>query len=651
MIGASLSVTNLQRTALADVLARFPGVATYHDFANNRYYGEGQTRSAAAELVDALPDNGPTGSGFEIYGASTNLYADSNVSGASWILTASGGSITVTPGFDDGAGGTSACRVQIDATPGGSFPRLTAITSSVSTVMNSTVSFRVKSFDGSPQNIALYGTRAGISEHAVTADWSTISYAQTAATSTVQPGFGLREGHTTALVCDVLVAFAMVENGDVAGPAIVTNGAPVTRPAAAPTLVQGTAFGENLYTGQTWNVISGVTQTASHISYDGTQDDASLAVRIFGLPTVEGDVVEISYALENYVQGDISLSVSLNPTPAVTLTSSNGLVSQEITVGPSQPDRLLFNSYNGFIGDILLSSIAVRIKRALPFQGASVADELGPELWSFPDVAVIADWSGSAGAYDSATHIMSNTNTGPGGYPRFQFDLGLVVDGRYKVEGRLSGDIGAIGGIRLAVMGSNNPVSYNPATGVFSAEQVAGSAHLEFFGDGSLFSTAIEELSIRRVTNDKQITFAVQIDNVSTEIGANKTILQFHDAATHGVNGNNRALLYFENTISNLNLGVADGAGAWQGGPGAGAGFNDGGPHSVVGFVDLDTKTLKLSVDGGAAVTSVEPTFPTELGIIEVGHYNNGSPTAQLNGEVSELALANGDYFSQWAGL
>lgn len=141
------------------------------------------------------------------------------------------------------------------------------------------------------------------------------------------------------------------------------------RDASEVTAVQATILGENLLTDQSWNLISGVTKTDTHIVYDGTAANGSLAVRVLGLPLVEGDQAELSYQVEDYVTGEIGLTISLNPSPSREIVTENKLVTQMLTVGSSQQDRLVVVGSDGFEGKILSSSISVRKVTTLAFPG------------------------------------------------------------------------------------------------------------------------------------------------------------------------------------------------------------------------------------------------------------------------------------------
>ncbi|MEQ9146586.1 MAG: hypothetical protein RLO08_19725 [Parvibaculaceae bacterium] len=129
------------------------------------------------------------------------------------------------------------------------------------------------------------------------------------------------------------------------------------RPAAASPF----AASPNLYTGQPWSVIAGVVETPTHLTFDGTQLDGSLAVRLTGLPMAPGDLVLLGYEIENRTQGTVALNASLNATPDETLAAANGAVEDIVTVGDTQPDRLIFVTGGGFDGDIPLASLQVRV--------------------------------------------------------------------------------------------------------------------------------------------------------------------------------------------------------------------------------------------------------------------------------------------------
>jgi len=78
------------------------------------------------------------------------------------------------------------------------------------------------------------------------------------------------------------------------------------------------------------------------------------------------------------------------------------------------------------------------------------------------------------------------------------------------------------------------------------------------------------------------------------------------------------------------------------------AGKDDGGVHSAIPYWDSAGPSLKISVDGGAAVTSTGITVPSGLTLIEEGH---DSVADHIAGFVELTAQANGDQFNAWAGL
>lgn len=116
----------------------------------------------------------------------------------------------------------------------------------------------------------------------------------------------------------------------------------------------------------------------------------------------------------------------------------------------------------------------------------------GPELAASLPTPAIADFGGSSGAWDGTTRTMSNASTGSdAGHPRFSFALGLVTGRRYHVVGHLTGDLSAVFLIRMATAGSENNVSFNSATGVFEARQLAGGTSLQFILNATLGTSAV----------------------------------------------------------------------------------------------------------------------------------------------------------------
>ena len=267
MIGTSLSLSWPRGVPGTSPLEHVPGAEIFTRFDDKYglggiFYSQGLFKTVG-EGIDNVPSGQPTAAGMQVLGEGKNFFAHSDVSGASWTAQSGGGAITVTPGFPDSKGGARACRVQIDASADGSFPRLTAIGAAMSTTENSTVSFEVRSFDGTLQKVGIYGPRAGIVERDVTSEWTTIEYAQVPHIGNPAPGLCLRKAITAAVRCDVLVSFAMLENEtSVAGTPIISDGAPTTRPAASPTLAQGS--GPTLFPG-----VSNVDELTFAIEWQG----------------------------------------------------------------------------------------------------------------------------------------------------------------------------------------------------------------------------------------------------------------------------------------------------------------------------------------------------------------------------------------------
>ena len=123
----------------------------------------------------------------------------------------------------------------------------------------------------------------------------------------------------------------------------------------------------------------------------------------------------------------------------------------------------------------------------------------GAELWA-NQTPTIFDFSGTVGAYNTLTRTMSNTGATFGGYPRFQFNLGLVSGRTYLVSGTLSGSLTQIAQIRLASSGLSNDIPYNSTTGVFFGRVVAAAASLEFVTSLSgANAVSISNISVREL--------------------------------------------------------------------------------------------------------------------------------------------------------
>jgi len=130
----------------------------------------------------------------------------------------------------------------------------------------------------------------------------------------------------------------------------------------------------------------------------------------------------------------------------------------------------------------------------------------GPELWDNPSIVSIAD-SGTDGAYDSATQTLTNTTGSAAAHPRFRFALteDLRQGAEYIIEGRFSGDVSAVYGVRPR--NADAVIFVDAETGEFSgtAEQTAASTQLEILLNAAVqsnISVTIESMSIREVIDD-----------------------------------------------------------------------------------------------------------------------------------------------------
>jgi len=120
-----------------------------------------------------------------------------------------------------------------------------------------------------------------------------------------------------------------------------------------------------------------------------------------------------------------------------------------------------------------------------------------------PSIASIAD-SGTDGAYDSATQTLTNTTGSASAHPRFRFALteDLRQGAEYIIEGRFSGDISAVYGVRPR--NADEVLFVDAETGEFSGtvEQTAASTQLEILLNAAVqsnISATIESMSVREV--------------------------------------------------------------------------------------------------------------------------------------------------------
>ena len=169
--------------------------------------------------------------------------------------------------------------------------------------------------------------------------------------------------------------------------------------------------------------------------------------------------------------------------------------------------------------------------------------ELGADIWSNPAPALF-NYNGSDAQYDQATQTLSNpAGGGNAGYPRFNFPVGMTVGRFYRINGQLSGDIGAINLIRAATGGSTSRLDYDAATGVISGMVEAQSDALQFSIDGTSFpiititSLTIQEVpgfpAVQHVSGSRPVfqtdhlTYDLVDDNVTANLpnlGASATV-------------------------------------------------------------------------------------------------------------------------------
>jgi hypothetical protein len=153
------------------------------------------------------------------------LTYSNNFSNAAWGTIAIGGTSPVlTSGQADPFGGTSAWRLQCSITSGtGSF-----IYQNVPTTGSATASIYIKSNTGSSQNVYFRLDDADeTSVKTATTQWQRIQISTSAVSQIIS--IGVRAGATGATSsCDVLIAFAQVETGDIATDYIATTSAAVS---------------------------------------------------------------------------------------------------------------------------------------------------------------------------------------------------------------------------------------------------------------------------------------------------------------------------------------------------------------------------------------------------------------------------------------
>jgi len=145
-----------------------------------------------------------------------------------------------------------------------------------------------------------------------------------------------------------------------------------------------------------------------------------------------------------------------------------------------------------------------------------------------------------------------------------------------------------------------------------------------------------------------ELTFAIEWEDVPTEVGTAKQLLFFQNHADYGGSRANRASLYLSGPSSSLTLAIYDGANSFQGGANAGNSMNDGARHLAVGLIDRSSKTLSLAVDGTDPVTFTASSFADHFGIAVLGHDFVSTPLNPMNGFIPALAFANGNFFDAW---
>ena len=151
------------------------------------------------------------------------------------------------------------------------------------------------------------------------------------------------------------------------------------------------------------------------------------------------------------------------------------------------------------------------------WRAVSSTRSVGSEQAGTIPAPTIANNAGTVGTWDSGTNTMTNTGSAATGYPRFAFNLGIVVGSTYLVTGMVSGNLGRLAYIRLVNTGTANNVPYDVATGIFSGEVTAATATFEMVT--SLVageSLTISSLSIKPVTGNHAIQWTT----------ANKPILR-----------------------------------------------------------------------------------------------------------------------------
>ena len=151
------------------------------------------------------------------------------------------------------------------------------------------------------------------------------------------------------------------------------------------------------------------------------------------------------------------------------------------------------------------------------WRAVSSTRSVGSEQAGTIPAPTIFNSAGTVGTWDSGTNTMANTGATTSGYPRFAFNLGIVVGSTYLVTGMVSGNLGRLAYIRLVNTGTANNVPYDVATGIFSGEVTAATATFEMVT--SLVageSLTISSLSIKPVTGNHAIQWTT----------ANKPILR-----------------------------------------------------------------------------------------------------------------------------
>jgi hypothetical protein len=665
MIGAALSVTKVQSTALADVLARFPGVATYHDFKTGRYYADNQTRGAAAELVDALPSGELTSAGLLVEPAATNLLNQSRMNtGTVGGRGTTPPTITSPVLFD----GELCARATFDQNSdtlfaGSRLAQDGAANDATFTATTQTYSLYLgldRGLVGS-ERIRYYWTGSDASP---LIDITAVNSAQFvgklvrlsvtathAGSGPIYPVVYVHEPLSSEL--NVYVTKGQAEVGSVASSWIETTTSPVTRPAAGPILVQGLGS-ELLENGHFETDVAGWSeQTSALAAVDGEMVVTKNAGGNYGyananVPVEVGKTYKIgvgSLRCGTCEQVRLALTDAIARNTGADNTISTSPIDVEYEgIATTTNLRLQFVVITSGTQAATAIVDTVSVKEVLPYPGFLTEDQLSAELGGAGEAGFIVGGSASEtlsndGNLTRTTEWFSVT---PGS--RLKLEALGGTASRRRVQTRSGGVISYQAGVSTNDSAPDGEIIV-PA----GAEQMRIYYFLDELGGGGGAADTATSLSAKRITNHRQVTAAIDVTNIPVD-GTDRVVKAWvsSDPTSHvklwreGATG----LFRLESFVSGLAQGHV-----------AVSGFDDGGEHSFICEIDYDTGRLSLNADGqgleGPELV-VNGTFDSNVDGWSLGTdwaYDAANQRIHRTGTTYHNALLTSTYSSLIAGL